>query len=113
MPELTAIIKSLGNWFKPAGTLQCSACGKVREKKFHVRGPSFSLCRDCWDEAFVAMKGQKQNIVVVRGANTAVERCTFCGHPAATTGGLATWPGAAICADCLLLCDEILAEQGV
>jgi hypothetical protein len=112
MPELTAIIKSVGNWFKPSQTSQCSGCHRSRENKLVVPGPSVSLCRECWEEAFVAMKGQKHNVVSVRGSNTSFERCSFCGHRL-ENGGLATWPNFAICADCLLLCDEILAEQGV
>jgi hypothetical protein len=113
MPELTAIIKSVGDWFKPAPTSQCSGCDRSRENKFVVRGPSVSLCRDCWENAFVAMKGNKRNVVSVRGSNISAERCSFCGHRVPENGGLATWPNMAICADCLLLCDEILAEQGV
>jgi ATP-dependent protease Clp ATPase subunit len=113
MPELTAIIKSVGNWFKPSGTSLCSGCERLRENKFIVRGPSVSLCRDCWDDAFVAMKGQKQNVVCVRDSKLSVDRCSFCGHRAPETGVLAAWPKVTICADCLLLCDEILTEQGV
>jgi len=112
MPELTAIIKSVGSWFKPSGTSQCSGCERARENRFVVRGPGVSLCRECWEEAFIAMKGQKHNVVSVRGSNTSFERCSFCGHRGPENGGLATWPNVAICADCLLLCDEILAEQG-
>jgi len=113
MPELTAIIKSVGSWFKPSGTSQCSGCERARENRFVVRGPGVSLCRECWEEAFVAMKGQKHSVVSVRDSNTSFERCSFSGRRGPENGGLATWPNVAICADCLLLCDEILAEHGV
>jgi len=113
MAELIAIIKSVGKWFKPARPSQCSACGRVRENKSIVSGPSISLCRECWYEAFDAMKGQKQRIVVVRGSSTTFDRCSFCGHLSAEAGGLATWPDVAICPDCMLLCDEIFAGDGV
>jgi hypothetical protein len=113
MPELTAIIKSVGNWFKLARPLQCSGCGRVRDNKSIVSAPSVSLCRECWYEAFDAMKGQKQGIVVVCGTSTTFKRCSFCGHSVAETGGLATWLDVAICGDCMLVCDEIFDERGV
>ena len=113
MPELTAMIKSVSKWFKPSRTLQCSGCDRSRENQLVVRGPSVSLCRECWEEAFLALKGQKPNVVTVRGSSTSIKRCSFCGLLGSEKGGLATWPKMAICADCLLLCDEILTEQGV
>ena len=112
MARMPAIVKSVGNWFKPLGSSQCSGCGRGYEKKFVVNGPGVSLCRRCWDEAFFAMKGRGDSTVPIRGSNASVNRCSFCGKRAGETGGLASWPDFAICADCLLLCDEIFVEQG-
>jgi hypothetical protein len=39
------------------------------------------------------------------------ERCSFCGKRRGQTPGLASTGDAAICADCLRLCDEIAAER--
>jgi len=92
---------------------RCVGCGTAPGKgKPVVGGPGVSLCRHCFDDAFVALKSNRQEIVPVRGSNLRSTHCHFCGNRSGDRGGLATWPKGAICADCLLLCDEILVEQG-
>ena len=112
MRELSAIMKSFGNWLKPVlSSSSCMGCGTSREKGgFIIPGPGVSLCRECVDDALKAMMKSRQEIVAVRGSNAKASRCSFCGHRGTDNGGLATWPDGAICGDCLLLCDEILAE---
>jgi ClpX C4-type zinc finger protein len=39
------------------------------------------------------------------------ERCSFCGKRRGQVTGLASTGDAAICAECLKLCDEIVAER--
>jgi len=113
VPGLKASVKSFWSWMALKRTA-CIGCGAPPEnRKDIVVGPSVALCRECWAEAFLAMKGQNTNIVAVRGSNTSVERCSFCGRRGSEHGGLASWPKGAICADCMLLCDEILTERGV
>jgi ATP-dependent protease Clp ATPase subunit len=112
VPRLKASEKSFWSWMGLKRTA-CIGCGaSSKNRKDIVVGPSVALCRECWDEAFLAMKGQKANIVAVRGSNTSVERCSFCGRRSSELGGLASWPKGAICADCMLLCDEILTDRG-
>ena len=81
-------------------------------RKDVVVGPSVALCRTCFDDAFSALKSKRQEVVPVRGSNLKSLRCSFCGLRGVDKGGLATWPNGAICADCLLLLDEILLERG-
>jgi ATP-dependent protease Clp ATPase subunit len=40
-------------------------------------------------------------------------RCGFCGKRRRHVRGMATAGAVTICADCLVLCDEILTEAGV
>ena len=113
MPGLKDSVKSLWSWMG-LKRIACIGCGASSENRNDiVVGPSVALCRECWEEAFLAMKGQKANIVAVRGSNTSVERCSFCGRRSSELGGLASWPKGAICADCMLLCDEILTDRRV
>jgi hypothetical protein len=100
-----SLLRPLGS--RPA----CMGCGTIPAKEGAVTGPGKSLCSECLDEAFIAMKGHGQELVTVRGSNVAAVRCSFCGASGTERGGLATWPDGAICGDCLLLCDEILAEK--
>lgn len=111
MPDLMVIVKSFWGLISPKRTV-CIGCGAPSEnRKDIVVGPSVALCRQCFEDAFLALKSNEE-IVPVRGSNVKSTRCSFCGKLGVDQGGLATWPKEAICGDCLLLCDEILSEQG-
>ena len=89
----------------------CIGCNKLPAKASPaIMGPKASLCRKCWDEAFLAMKGHSKEVVNVRGGTSKHMRCSMCGEKAASKSGLATWPQGAVCGDCLLLADQLFAE---
>lgn len=112
MRSLKAIVKSFWASLALEGPA-CIGCGTPRANRNDVvLGPAVALCRKCFYDAFAALKSNRQEIVPVRGSNVKSIRCSFCGNRGVDQGGLATWPKGAICGDCLLLCDEILLEQG-
>jgi len=104
--------------------LVCSFCGKSQDQVAKlIAGPSVYICDGC-----VALaEGAVGSGVAARtgyGAVTAVSEqdartlCSFCGKIRAQVDGMALGPPspnrktpAAICQECLALCDEIIAEE--
>lgn len=107
--------------------LACSFCGRSQRKtRKLVAGPGVYICKKCVETAGeVISSGHATETAlgplqpVPQG--TARQRCSFCGKHRHQVTGLATTVGnqvgsklagdAAICAECLTLCQEIHAEQ--
>ena len=47
-----------------------------------------------------------------RGGKSADHQCSFCGRPAGSGTGMVAGPGVWICAECVTLATEIIAEAG-
>lgn len=98
------------------GVPNCSFCarGQTGVRKL-ICGPNqVAICDDCVGLAagvaeHHAPASDSRAVVVPRADGT----CSFCGKDADTGGGLAGGENAVICGECLTLCREILAAEGV
>jgi ClpX C4-type zinc finger len=112
----------------PSPQLECTFCGKEQNQvRKLIAGPGVYICDGC-----VALAG---NVLrsghaarTERGSIAAVPdegipaKCCFCGKERRQVPGLAGMPYeagrtpgkfAAICSECLHLCDEIIVEEGL
>ena len=111
--------------------LDCTFCGKQQnEVRKLIAGPGVYICDPCIDLAgTVVSSGQAARTEF--GAMIAVPeeqareeqagvRCAFCGKDRGQASGLAVMPtvtvgrtaaNAAICSECLALCNEIISEE--
>jgi hypothetical protein len=106
--------------------LACSFCGRRQRKaRKLVAGPDVYICESCVEKAETAIRSGKDTETSPGPLQSvpdtmAQRRCSFCGKRRHQVTGLATSVGdpagkladdATICADCLILCREILSEQ--
>jgi ClpX C4-type zinc finger len=106
--------------------LSCSFCGRPQRKtRKLVAGPGVWICETCVAAAHgVLASGRSEPTALGQldtvAANARGERCSFCGklrHQVSGLAVLAGLPGAtqaadvSICAECLVLCDEIHAHH--
>jgi ClpX C4-type zinc finger len=106
--------------------LACTFCGKHQKQvRKLIAGPMVYICDGCITLAgSVAREGQAARTALGPIAAVPEEehrvKCSFCGKNRGQVDGLAVVPtvtagkgnaSAAICAECLDLCDEIVAEE--
>jgi ClpX C4-type zinc finger len=95
----------------------CSFCGRAaREVKKLIAGPSVYICDRCITLADQALAtgdpaGPPATAITPVAAEAEAERCSFCGKRRHQVPGLAAGRNARICAECLGLCHEIIAER--
>jgi ClpX C4-type zinc finger len=106
--------------------LACSFCGKQQKKvRKLIAGPGVYICDLCIDVAEnVISSGQPADTEL--GAMNALPahdtrlKCSFCGKEGGQVSGMALMPAvtlertsasAAICSECLVLCNEIITEE--
>jgi ClpX C4-type zinc finger len=95
----------------------CSFCGRTAEEvKKLIAGPGVYICDRCIplaDEAIaIGEPAGPPAVAVAPVAEEAItERCSFCGKSRHQVPGLAAAGSARICAECLRLCHEIVAER--
>ncbi len=114
-------------------TRVCGFCGTPqRDAHNAIAGPGISICRHCVDlAAEVAAEGEartdEQRTLTGVEANDTNAHCGFCGKRRDQVSGMAEAPlqppvgkssrgrrdrhGVRICAECLLLCEEIFVEN--
>jgi ClpX C4-type zinc finger len=106
--------------------LACTFCGKRQNQvRKLIAGPYVYICDGCIGLASSVIR-EDQAARTALGPISAVPeeehrvRCSFCGKNRSQAGGLAVVPtvtagkanaSAAICSECLDLCDEIVAEE--
>jgi hypothetical protein len=109
---------------EPRSDMTCTFCGKPQIKVYKlIAGPHVYICDGCVGLAKRVI-GSGDAASTQLGRLIAVperekrERCSFCGKYRSEAPGLAVLsasgkaPGvAAICSECLALCDEIMAEK--
>jgi ClpX C4-type zinc finger len=106
--------------------LACSFCGRRQRKaRKLVAGPDVYICEPCVELAETVIRSGQAAETALGPLHSvpdtmAQRRCSFCGKRRQQVTGLATSAGgpagkladdAAICAQCLVLCREIHAEQ--
>jgi hypothetical protein len=111
----------------------CGFCGRPQEDaRKLVAGPGLLICARCVDwAAEVVAEGEprtaEHTALVSVEAGDAKARCGFCGKRRDHVSGMAEAPlrpragkagrrdraGVRICADCLVVCEEIFTEAGV
>jgi ClpX C4-type zinc finger len=95
----------------------CSFCGRAaREVKKLIAGPRVYICDRCIPLADRALAtgdpaGPLAAAITPIAAEAEAERCSFCGKRRHQVPGLAAGRNARICAECLDLCHEIVAER--
>ena len=95
----------------------CSFCGRTAEKvKTLIAGPGVYICDRCIPMASQAIAAGEParspaTAIAPVAAEAIAEKCSFCGKRRYQVPGLAAAHSARICAECLALCDEILAER--
>jgi hypothetical protein len=106
--------------------LACTFCGKEQKQvRKLIAGPGVYICDDCitlagnllrTGDAAVTAFGE---MIAMPGHATGIQ-CTFCGKDRRQVDGMAIMPevvvdrtsaSAAICTECLDLCDEIIIEE--
>jgi ClpX C4-type zinc finger len=110
-------------WRGPAGP--CSFCGRSRECAKLIAGPGVFICERCVVRASRlaadAAVDDRAEVPMLVEASDSQFKCSFCGKGArqarrVVASGLASAPdgkfgrGTRICDECLVLCEEILAE---
>jgi hypothetical protein len=106
--------------------LDCTFCGKQQnEVRKLIAGPGVYICDSCIDLAgTVVSSGQAARTefgaMIALPEGQARVRCAFCGKDRGQASGLAVMPAvtvgrtsanAAICSECLNLCNEIITEE--
>jgi ClpX C4-type zinc finger protein len=106
--------------------LDCTFCGKQQnEVRKLIAGPGVYICDSCIDLAgTVVSSGQAARTefgaMIALPEGQARVRCAFCGKDRGQASGLAVMPtvtvgrtsaNAAICSECLNLCNEIITEE--
>jgi ATP-dependent protease Clp ATPase subunit len=103
--------------------VNCSFCGHERDYADHevVAGPGVYICLQCIAKAGEAIATGDQVILTAgrsigalpRGA--AASKCSFCGKRGdqvdALVGRAGNAPHTIVCTECLMLCNEIIAEK--
>ena len=108
-----------------SGLLACTFCGKRQDQvKRLISGPGVYICEGCAELARGVIgtgRAAETGLGLIRAVpeEETRERCSFCGKYRGQCAGLAAMPidtdgkaagHAAICAECLALCAEIIAE---
>jgi hypothetical protein len=110
----------------PRPQLECTFCGKPQKgvRKL-IAGPHVYICNGCITLAESVISSGQPASTALGTINAVPEhvirlRCSFCGKDRSQASGLAAMPTgtggktqevAAICSECLALCDEILTEE--
>jgi hypothetical protein len=95
----------------------CSFCGRTAEKvKKLIAGPGVYICDRCIRSASRAIAPGEPAAATATGtapvaAEAITEKCSFCGKRRHQVSGLVAGHSARICAECLDLCHEIVAER--
>jgi len=106
--------------------LACSFCGKPqKEVRKLIAGPHVYICDGCIALADTVIGSGNAASTALGTINAVPEqliriRCSFCGKDRSQAPGLAAMPAgagrktpefAAVCSECLDLCDEIIADE--
>jgi hypothetical protein len=117
------IVESAGgsrSWRNRAGSgrlLACSFCGKHQnEIKKLIAGPSVYICNECIDRVHAVLASghtARTPVATVGPVSDAdrTQRCSFCGKRRHQVAAMASTGSAAICDECIALCDEIIIEE--
>lgn len=97
--------------------LYCSFCGKDQKHvKKLIAGPGVFVCDECVSRVEAVL--QTGNVTTTRtatlrpvGQQDTADKCSFCGKRRSQVPAMASAGGARICAECVGLCNEIVAEQ--
>src|SRR5215469_2449471 len=119
-------LRARGSGRRDRPLLACTFCGKQQNQvRKLIAGPNVYICEGCIDLA-KSVIGTGEAARTALGPITAASddeqraRCSFCGKNRNQADGLAVVPtvtagktsaSAAICSQCLGLCDEIIAEE--
>jgi len=88
----------------------CSFCNRTRfEVKKIISGPKVYICDRCTLALNSKLGAPDSNSP--EAESLAWEQCSFCGKHHNEVRDLLRGPNAAICDECLALCDDILAEE--
>lgn len=97
--------------------LYCSFCGKDQKQvKKLIAGPGVFICDECVSSVEAVLK--TGNVTLTRTAalrpvdeHDTAEKCSFCGKRRNQVPAMASAGASRICAECVALCNEIVAEQ--
>ena len=103
-------------FFRRRHPIRCIGCGRAEPVVSRlVTGPDVGICPDCIGKAVAATKepgSQRQHTMgSPNQASTAVDHCSFCHGQRDDRRTLVPMNGGAVCNQCLVLCQEILAEE--
>lgn len=91
--------------------LACTFCAREQKAvRKLIMGPGVGICDDCVTlAAGVVEHGAPATDSRASLVHGKTDTCSFCGKDADTAGGAEV----AVCAECLVLCREILVDEGV
>ncbi|HEV8629539.1 MAG TPA: ClpX C4-type zinc finger protein [Thermoanaerobaculia bacterium] len=91
----------------------CTFCGlPPAEVAKLIAGPDVYICDACVAAAEAALAGNGATAGLALAGNRARAKCSFCSKRQATGRRVAVAPSAAVCADCVAVCRQILADRG-
>ena len=97
------------------GARHCGFCGESHEQvKKLIAGPSVFICERCI-AAFTSLlleEGPSEKGNVSRAGEASI-RCSFCGKRRSEVWQLVEGESRSICSECLEVCNEILADDGI
>jgi hypothetical protein len=96
----------------PAGTRDCSFCGAGnRDIASLVQGLQVGICNGCIASFDAFLKSRAQLPLGASIQDQPDQECGFCGKQSGEIAGLLTRNGAAICAECLRSCSDLIADH--
>ena len=96
----------------PAGSGDCSFCGAgSRDIASLVQGLQVGICNRCIASFDAFLKSRAQLPLGASIQDQPEQECGFCGKQSIDLAGLLTRNGAAICAECLRSCSDLIADH--
>jgi hypothetical protein len=126
LQEIAERAAAFGRSYPPADELACRFCGaRQRAVRKLIAGPGVYICEVCVGRARGVIGSGRAAVTQLGSLHAVPERnelarCTFCGKSRHRVAGLAAMSAesgdetagpAAICVECLSLCEEIIAEE--
>ncbi len=90
----------------------CSFCAReIPEIERMIQGPKVAICSDCTNRFAESLSHGSALPVGASIHDDPQQPCGFCGKDPRDTGGVIVRNGAAICGECVRICEELVNER--
>ena len=105
--RLVEVVEEIRDW-----STDCSFCGSTnRDIASLVQGLQVGICSTCITSFDAFLKSRAQLPLGASVQDQPDQECGFCGKESVELVGLLTRNGAAICAECLRSCSDLIADH--